>query len=361
MDYTLFVFLPAILALGIITSYEDCRSGKIRNRYISFALIYAVIAYLFVIIYLAYTGFEVRFSYLFDLFLNGLLALAFGFLIWNFKFWSAADAKLFFAYSVLVPLSVYSNTYFSYFPSFVILLNTFIPALFFVVFGIIAKTSLKEKMSFVMEIDLKEFPVLLLNLFWLVWLSRIMGGFGINLGQLGGIFIVWGMMFLIYRYAGKNRLSLGIIMSGIRVIFDFSYVITTAFLFEMLYYTILTSGMFLLMVFLMHFSAETRPVPVRSLKAGMIIADIIYKEGKKYKRLPVIRAINMLPRNRLSLDNVGGELTERGVDKLKSLQKSERLDFSEVKIKQTVPFAPFMFLGVLLTIVAEGFFLMLLM
>jgi hypothetical protein len=357
MDLTLLVFLPMILALGIITSYEDIKFGKIRNKFIVIALVYAVLAYIIVVIYLMLAGFEVRISYIFDMIINIAISITFGFVAWNARLWSAADAKLFMAYAFLVPLSSYSKTYLMYFPAFVLLINTFVPAFFFLIFRIIIKTSLKEKLSFIREIDFKEFPTLLVNLFWITWLSRLIGGLGINLGPLGGIFIVWSIIFLLYRYSGEYKLKIGLFMAGARAVFDFGYIITMAFAFEMLYYTLLTFGVFLVMIFVIHFSVEPGSVPLRSLKPGMIIADIIYKEGGKYKKLSMIKAIEKPPRNRLSLDNLAEGLTERDISKLKELHKNKKLDFSGVKIKQMLPFAPFMFLGVLLTIMAEGFFM----
>jgi hypothetical protein len=50
--------------------------------------------------------------------------------MWRWKVWSAGDAKLFALFSFLLPLKFYSNTYLSYFPSFALLLNIFTIALF---------------------------------------------------------------------------------------------------------------------------------------------------------------------------------------------------------------------------------------
>ena len=42
MNSIIFYFLPGILVLGIITSIEDIKSGKIRNKWIIWAFIYSL-------------------------------------------------------------------------------------------------------------------------------------------------------------------------------------------------------------------------------------------------------------------------------------------------------------------------------
>ncbi|MEM4245365.1 MAG: hypothetical protein QXR60_04145, partial [Candidatus Nanoarchaeia archaeon] len=69
-------FLPAILFLGLISSYTDIKQGKIKNKHILIALIYAVVVYL-IIISLSTT--QVRVSYFLELIVMGILALIVGF------------------------------------------------------------------------------------------------------------------------------------------------------------------------------------------------------------------------------------------------------------------------------------------
>jgi len=49
--------------------------------------------------------------------------------------WSAGDAKLFFVFSLLIPISYYSKSYLPVFPSFALLVNIFIPILLFLIFA----------------------------------------------------------------------------------------------------------------------------------------------------------------------------------------------------------------------------------
>lgn len=356
MDLVLYSLLPMIVALGLITSYQDTKFGKIKNRFLVIALVYAAIAYSLVITYLIFSGFDIRLSYLFDLGINSALALGFSFVAWNFGFWSAADGKLFFTYSVLVPLSVYSNTYFTYFPSFVILINTFVPAFLIMVFLIFKKTDRKQKIKTIKEIDFKYVPFFLINLFWITWIVRIISTLGFNLGPLGGVFIVLSIMFILFRYAGKYRIRVGIIMSVVRLFLDISFILSATFLFEIVFFSSITVGMYMFMIFIMHFSIEHKAVPIKSLKRGMLLGEIIFMKENKFRKAPLYKALH-IPRNIRALDNTGEGLSNEQIKKLISLHKKNKLDFSEIKIKRTWPFAPFMFLGVILTIVFHGFFL----
>ena len=356
MDFTVLVFLPMILYLGIRTSYEDIKQGKIRNKYIKAGIFYALAANAAIVGYYLLSGIPVRPEYFIDLSVNLLLAFAFGFAAWHMKLWSAADAKLFLAYAFLVPLSTFSNTYILFFPSFVILINTFVPAMLYSAARILAAPGLRKRTSFLWGTDFKEIPVIMINVFWLAWVSGLATLFGIELGLLGSVFIIWSLMYLIYRYAGVHRVTLGVGMSIVRLAFDMGHILTVSFAFEILYYMAMVTGMHMLMMFLVRFSSELKPVPITALRPGMILAEVIHREGGKYKKIPMERVFSM-PKGRLVLGETGDGLSEDGIRKITNLYEKKKLNFSEVRIKQTVPFAPFLFLGVLLTVGAQGFFL----
>ena len=125
------IFLPVILFIGCITSYEDFKISKIRNKWISMGLLYALTVYL--VSWILYSLAEGPSSYLvcnFDKWcINLVISTVVAYLLWHFKMWGAGDAKLFICYSALIPMGQYSRIYFNYyFASFLLLLAVFIPA-----------------------------------------------------------------------------------------------------------------------------------------------------------------------------------------------------------------------------------------
>ena len=143
----LYYFLAAIILIGLFTSYEDIKEGKIRNKYIILALIYTLLAYVFIITIYYFGGVPIRAEYFIEFIINGVIALLVGFLLWYSRVWTAGDGKLFFAYSLLVPLSAYSFGYIKYFPSLVILINTFLPIFIFLFVGLLLKTTRQQKVD----------------------------------------------------------------------------------------------------------------------------------------------------------------------------------------------------------------------
>jgi Flp pilus assembly protein protease CpaA len=126
-----YLFLPMIFLIGLITSYQDFRYGKIKNKWIILGLAWGLGIYLFFLIWGLAIEPIISFSYIFNVFVNGFIALIVGYLLWYFNFWSAGDAKLFALFAFLLPLEYYWRTVLPYFPSFVLLINIFIPVLVF--------------------------------------------------------------------------------------------------------------------------------------------------------------------------------------------------------------------------------------
>ncbi len=137
------IFLPIIFFIGFITSYEDIKIDKIRNKWIILGLFYSLIVYssmwaLYLLNKKSLLGIKIE-SLLNQIvqtsdkqIVNILISALVAYLLWHFKMWGAGDAKLFICYSALIPLGQYSKVYFDYyFASFLLLMNTFIPALIF--------------------------------------------------------------------------------------------------------------------------------------------------------------------------------------------------------------------------------------
>lgn len=359
---TLWFFLPVVLLLGFVTSYTDIKKGKIRNMHIILALLYILISYSIIIFYYNSSGIPIRFSYIFDLGLNMLIALIFGFVAWHFKVWSAADGKLFLAYSGLVPLTAYSNTYFAYFPSFVLLINTFFPIFIYYAIKSVFFTGFKDKVDFFKRIKVGMVTVLILNVFWITWISRLVAVFiKTDIGFLGNILIMMSIILFIRRVATVWKISLP--LSLLRIVFDYSYVFTLEFLWQFIAYSIILISIFFVLMF--SGNLYTRVVDIKYLRSGMILSDHIYCEKGKYKKVDELEAFELLERgivkkkDWLRISKSGEGLTEEDIEKIKKLKRCKKLDFSNIGVVQMLPFSPFLFLGVILTITASGNFILL--
>ena len=131
LDYLL---LPMLFLVGMATSYEDIKYGKIRNIWIILGFGWAVAIYALFFARDLFLGSSVHLLFLAKSLLNGFIALFAGFLLWRAKKWAAGDAKLFFVFSLLLPVAYYRESYLPFFPSFALLINIFIPLLLFLFF-----------------------------------------------------------------------------------------------------------------------------------------------------------------------------------------------------------------------------------
>lgn len=151
-----FLFLTPIFIIGVICSYTDVKYGKIRNKWLAAGFIWVIVLYSSLLIYnLFFLHQGANSKYLMDMVLNGSIALVLGYILWSLKLWAAGDAKLFTLFAFLLPPEFYAKTYFSEFPSFVLLINIFVPLLLFLtikalafisgdIIGVVIKNGLKR-------------------------------------------------------------------------------------------------------------------------------------------------------------------------------------------------------------------------
>jgi hypothetical protein len=125
LDY---LFLPVIFLIGGITSYQDFKYGKIKNKWIVLGLCWGAVVYISLVILKFFNPAVISYSYIFAVLINSGIALVVGYGLWHFDLWSAGDAKLFFVFAFLFPLEYYGRGYLPYFPAFALLVNVFVPA-----------------------------------------------------------------------------------------------------------------------------------------------------------------------------------------------------------------------------------------
>lgn len=147
-------FLPMIMVLGLYSSYTDIKTKKVSNKIIILSLVYA-----FVIVFLLNIA---TYYYIIGLFLSVLFSL----ILWYADLWPAGDAKLFIAYSSLVPF-----LYDSYFSWAKILLILFLPiAILYTVRSLTRINNYKNEIKIILkpknllEIFFTLFAVVLISL-----------------------------------------------------------------------------------------------------------------------------------------------------------------------------------------------------
>jgi hypothetical protein len=125
-------FLILIAVIGITVSFEDIKFGRVRNKFIVKGLIAGLIGYLLLLAF-ALLSHRLKIIYFRDAFRNICVSWLIAYFIWYAGLWSAGDAKLFMLFSFLLPLEYYGdhNPIF-FFPSFILLVNAFIFVLAFV-------------------------------------------------------------------------------------------------------------------------------------------------------------------------------------------------------------------------------------
>jgi len=349
----LYFFLPAIIALGIITSYEDLKCGKIRNKYILAALIYAFIVNLGLIIFFKIKTDIINYPYISEYLISITLALILGFYLWYGKFWTSGDAKLYLAFSALMPLSAYGFGYIKYAPNLTILINTFIPLAIFYFFKILFGTSWNDKKQVLKKIfDIKPFLKYLLFIFAILWLPIILMSLGIILSFIEIMAITMLISFFLKKLPEKNMSAIFIIITITRLILDktvYSIFFLRQFFIFLFIFVILQTFFNELGKFT--FSEKRK---IKDLKNGMILSENICKDGNKY-----IKETNVMPIKKIAyfFRQNGNGLTCEDVQKLKKLKIEKKLKFSDIRVNKITPFAHYMFMGVLITIIFNGNFI----
>ena len=194
--------------------------------------------------------------------------------------------------------------------------------------------------------------LLIFSVPWLIRLSLSFVGFRAN------IYLSLLLVFLLYHIFEnilKIKISyIAVLVALVRLVFDRSiYSLNFAYEFAMLFLLFIVMRVFIVSIGSAYFSEETS---FSQLMPGIVPAENIFKFKEGYfKRM-----------NRFSIIRYGGGkigtplfknpdegLSKRDIRLLKSLQK--KLPFKTLKIQTTMPFAPFLLTGVLLTIIFDYF------
>lgn len=355
MNTSIIFFLPGILILGFITSYTDIKQGKIKNKAVLFSLVYTLLIYLSLLFILKT---KINQQYIIQFLFNFIFALVVGFVMWDVGLWTAGDGKLFLGYSALVPIFIYNKaSAVPYFSSLNILINTFVPLFIFFFFNLLIKTSWKQKKKALKNVfDLKKLLGLVASLFAFIWLYKLVFG----LSRLGtnyflGIFLFFILFTILEKFSIK--LYFTIILLAVLSLFDpFTHTIQFWKIFVLWFLVFLITRFFILDL---GFQTFTTAIKIKDLQEGMVPAEIVY-EDKSKKELKKKKFLHFSffeylkeEKSKRIFDMSSEGLSKQDIFKLRQLKKKHP-DLKVFRVQQTLPFAPFMFFGVILTLISNG-------
>jgi prepilin signal peptidase PulO-like enzyme (type II secretory pathway) len=156
-----------------------------------------------------------------------------------------------------------------------------------------------------------------------------------------------------------NRWATAVFSLGgaiLKLLLSFSSVFALPFLWYMIITLLIFVGLRLVLFCIIEFSF-TESVKIKNLKPGMLVEEHLIKtkkgyEKKEYSLFTIFDVLQQTKRGFLSESSTS--LTDEDIKKIRELKKERKIKFDTMKIAKTIPFAPFMFFGVMLTYVLQG-------
>jgi Flp pilus assembly protein protease CpaA len=343
-----------LIIIGLISSYTDIKHNKIFNRLILGGFTYIFCLYFFLFFWSQENYFSL------PAIINGLTALLIGFLLWNLKLWSAGDAKLFTIFALLVPLHFYSKNYISYFPAFNLLVNLFIPLLFFLLLNAIFITTKNWRRAENIFLKIKKINILKLLFFifkmfadYLLVITLVRPLFSLRTSLEGWAsvifnnpFILFALLFLMISLLNKLKqknkilrqfLNIALIAYAIFLLVDgqlahLKSLIKTALVF------MIVIGLLRQMLNFYIQEKQSKKIKIKNVEEGMIPTKKDVDNLFRTKRFYI--------KNR---DASG--LTQKQVEVIKDFFKDE--PDLEIRIYQSFPFAPFLLLATIISIISR--------
>jgi len=134
-------------------------------------------------------------------------------------------------------------------------------------------------------------------------------------------------------------------ISLIRVFVNYDYIMKPQFIFS---FVVITTGYIILMMFIgdlgKHF---TKNVNVHKLKPGMVLLEGITDTGLK-------GAPSLVQGGKLLTKMSMHGLTQQEINHLRTKHLMGHIHFNDILVLHTIPFAPMLFIGCLLTIFLGG-------
>ena len=370
-----YLILLPIIYLGIVTSIEDYRLGKIYSRHILLGL--AVGAGWYAMLAFFHWYFLNDPSVLTDIVPRVIAATLIAFAVstgmWWFNVWSAADAKLFTVFTLLMPLSVYMNENMNTFSPVILLVNAYSVAFVVITADFLVRVSGRVRMTAgdyrradpagraTMMSEAADY----LKANWFSWLKTFLGlSFvllmfrivrGIAREELTSV-VHWDdttaflILFLAFRPLHKLfqiKVVAVLIVGGLAAFVGYLFHLdpTGGRLFEMVGVGLWSLG---LMMFREIYTYWTRLVEVKAIPLGELEEHMIVSQATREQLV----AQEVFRSEEIKELGVEG-LSEEHAKRIRQLYKNEQNE-GMVEVEKTIPFAPFIFAGLIATFIAHG-------
>ena len=311
-----------IVLIGVYTSYIDYKFGLIKNKIILIGIFLSIL-----FTFLSFFNDIININYVIKYLINGLIGLMVGFFLFYENIWSAGDGKLFFLYTILIPLNSYIITNYPFFPSFALLINIFVPSAIYMIISLLVNLKQINFSHKIKNMILKDLGYTILGLFVLSYiLTLILNQLNINSILISNMSTIILFSYL-RRKIPKNRVSIMIlsVVAILRLIIDknvFDPTYLYNFLFIIFIYKIVISFL------LVNISgALTKKISIDKLQSNDILGEVITIGKKMFKKGYMINITDVI-----------------------LLKKHKK----HIIISEKIPFAHLMFFGTLLTIIFKG-------
>lgn len=393
IDIISILYLPIVFYIGFLTSIEDWRTQKIRNKIILRGFWLGLFVYTTLMMWSfliqpdSYLHLLIKekfpestfllqaasISFFVKTVLNAFFALVIGFLMWKFRIMAAGDAKLFALFAWLLPTSFYWRSYLFVFPAFALLVNIFLAVLiFFIVrsyFFLMKNLNLvfnKERLNN-FTTDFKEKVVNFANekIKSRIWVFCVIVGVLLIIKNVahysetsyGGQFYLYQSYLMAFFIIFRKQIIDSLKQKKVKIVFFIllafniflSLIQSPIALFNFLINVTIMMVIFMVTIdtilSLINFNlkhSSVRSIEIKTLKEGDIISDVV---------------IEQLKNDKIIFHNYIGRIFPRGLDEnevmtIRNWGKNKNID--KIGVYEHFPFAFWMFVGVILTIIFKG-------
>jgi len=349
------IYILSVLLLGAVISFYDWKRGIIRNRLLLILLLIGILYYSY--------NFSFIISNTSSFLWNIFWAIFIGMFMWFIGIWPSGDAKLFIVLSMLLPVGVLLT---SGSPIMDFLINAFVPLFIVYLFIILIKADRKE-IKEALKFAFSPYRIFLIFIVIVGFLWFIMNGFSL-IGIQPNVFIFVVMLFFVMDFVNRFltfRLEiLYIILVVLRIILDFRNIFTVRFAFDT-FLIIFIYLFFRFFILRLVFRVNTKSVKIDDLEEGMRPAEgIVKKQGKNIITYEKIKLFHfdyvdfLFQKKKKIIHSMSDDgLTLGDVKKIKYMKSKGKLPFDEILVHKAIPFAIFLLIGFIITILLKGNFI----